>query len=100
VKNRIPVVGDKNRLAGANNKGEDIFLAGYSRSKSAFCRWGWLRSCRVSFESFLENGLGEAAGVPQVGTHHYSMELWHGEFPAGIGFGGHSLREAEIASQR
>jgi hypothetical protein len=27
-------------------------------------------------------------------------ELWHDEFPAGIGFSGHSLGEAEIASQR
>jgi hypothetical protein len=29
-----------------------------------------------------------------------SLELWQGEFPAGVGFGGHSLGEAEIASQR
>jgi len=28
------------------------------------------------------------------------LELGHDEFPAGVGFGGHSLEEAEIASQQ
>lgn len=28
------------------------------------------------------------------------LGLWHGELPAGVGFGGHSLGEAEIGSQR
>jgi hypothetical protein len=28
------------------------------------------------------------------------LELGHNQFPPGVGFGGHSLGEAEIASQR